>query len=594
MNIKVQAGNYEKMGITKCGNDVIFTFQCPRETACAILLFDKVGKKLKARVTVPKEYCIGSVRSIRLLDFSTEEYDYCYEIDGKKQRDPYGVRVIGREIWADKKRDLESEVLLSGFPEEEFAWGEDKAPEIPAQEMIMYKLHVRGFSMERPGKKRGTFAALADSVEELKELGITSLEVMPVYEFEEWMEPEKINYWGYAPSDYFAVKASYAYTDKPECELKKLIQKLHNHKMEFIMEMHFENKINPNLIIEVLRFWLKEYHVDGFKLLGEKLPIEAVVKDPYLSRTKIFYEGFPYELIQKEKYDNLYVYNEEFLYPARKMLNHLGGDMTEFLGQMQKQQEIQHFVNYISNNNTFTLADVFSYNEKHNSANGEENLDGNDWNFSSNYGIEGRTRKAFVKRIREKQIRNALAVLYLAQGIPLLWSGDEAANSQEGNNNAYCQDNKIGWINWKKGREQERLREFVRQMIAFRKAHPILSMKEPFRRNDYKKLGYPDLSYHGAEAWISDIRGTTRSVGVMYTENYAQEETPKEADTFLYIGYNFYMGMQNFALPKLPKGKHWYLVMSTEEEEPFLSEPKKLEKNYYETFGQTICILQGR
>ena len=268
--------------------------------------------------------------------------------------------------------------------------------------------------------------------------------------------------------------------------------------------------------------------------------------------------------------------------------------MTEFLGQMQKQQEIQHFVNYISNNNTFTLADVFSYNEKHNSANGEENLDGNDWNFSSNYGIEGRTRKAFVKRIREKQIRNALAVLYLAQGIPLLWSGDEAANSQEGNNNAYCQDNKIGWINWKKGREQERLREFVRQMIAFRKAHPILSMKEPFRRNDYKKLGYPDLSYHGAEAWISDIRGITRSVGVMYTENYAQEETPEEADTFLYIGYNFYMGMQNFALPKLPKGKHWYQIMDTAQMCPFFKEPRLLKNNSYEAFGQTISILVGR
>ena len=111
---------------------------------------------------------------------------------------------------------------------------------------------------------------------------------------------------------------------------------------------------------------------------------------------------------------------------------------------------------------------------------------------------------------------------------------------------------------------------------------------------DYKRTGYPDLSYHGAEAWIGGINGASRSLGVMYSEVYAKDEDTDEKETFLYIGYNFYMGMQNFALPKLPKGKHWYLVMSTEEEEPFLPEPKKLEKNYYETFGQTICILQGR
>ncbi len=594
MEIIVQAGNYEKMGITKCGNDVIFTFQCPRETACAILLFEKNTKELRHKVSVPKEYCIGSVRSVRISNLATKDYDYCYEIDSKRVRDPYGVKVIGREVWADKKRNLQDEVLLSGFADEEFDWQGDVLPEIAPEQMILYKLHVRGFTMERQGRKKGTFAAVSEHLEELCDLGITSVEFMPVYEFEEWMKEDKLNYWGYAPSDYFAVKASYAYTNEPEKELKELIRKMHRHHMEFIMEMHFDNKINHNLIIEILRFWIKEYHVDGFKLLGADLPMGAIVQDPYLSRTKIFYESFPSEITNREQYENLYLYNEDFLYPARKMLNHLGGDMAEFLAQIKKQQKSRHFVNYISNNNTFTLADVFSYNEKHNSENGEENLDGNNWNFSSNYGVEGRSRKGFVCKIRQKQIRNALATLYLAKGIPLLWNGDEAANSQEGNNNAYCQDNRIGWVNWRKGKEQENLRAFVKEMISFRKNHPILSSKEPFQMSDYKKLGYPDLSYHGAEAWISDIRGTTRAVGMMYTENYAQDEPPKEADTFLYIGYNFYMGMQNFALPKLPKGKHWYLIMTTEEEQPFLKEPKRLFKNSYEAFGQTICILQGR
>lgn len=594
MNIIVQAGNYEKMGTQKYGNDVIFTFQCPKETACAILLFEKHTKELRHKVSVPKEYCIGSVRSIRISNLPVKEYHYCYEIGGSRVRDPYGVKVIGREIWADKKRDLQTELLLSGFYTEEFDWQKDRLPEIAPQDMILYKLHVRGFTMERQGRKKGTFAAVSENLEELRDLGITSVEFMPVYEFEEWMGEDKLNYWGYAPSDYFAVKASYADTQEPEQELKELIRKMHRYHMEFIMEIHFDNKTNYNLIIEILRFWIKEYHVDGFKLLGANLPIEAIVQDPYLTRTKIFYESFPSEFIKGEQYRNLYLYNEDFLYPARKMLNHFGGDMTEFLAQIKKQGKSQHFVNYISNNNTFTLADVFSYNEKHNSENGEENLDGNNWNFSSNYGVEGRSRKGFVCKIRQKQIRNALAMLYLAKGIPLLWNGDEAANSQGGNNNAYCQDNRIGWVNWRKGKEQDNLHEFVKAMISFRKAHPILAGKEPFQMNDYKKLGYPDLSYHGAEAWISDVRGTTRAVGMMYTENYAQEKPPKEADEFLYIGYNFYMGMQKFALPKLPKGKHWYLIMTTEEEQPFLKEQKRLNENFYEALGQTICILQGR
>lgn len=593
MEWKIQAGDYKKMGIAKYKNDVIFTFKCNKETACAVLLFDKSTKGLKARIRVPKEYCIGSVRSIKILNISTESYIYCYEIDKKRIKDPYGVRVIGREKWGDSNRDLNEE-LFSGFSTGEFDWEDDRAPEISANKMIMYKLHVRGFTMEQKGKKRGTIEALKDRLEELESLGITTVEIMPLYEFEERVDLDKINYWGYAPSDYFAVKAAYAYTKEPEKEFKSLIKKMHKYNMELIMEIHFDRKINHNLIIEILRFWVMEYHVDGFRLLGERLPIEEIIQDAYLSRTKIFYESYPQKLLERSDNSNFYVYNDEFLYPVRKILNRLGGDMTEFVDHMQKQQKPQNVVNYISNNNTFTLADVFSYNEKHNGDNGEENLDGNNWNFSSNYGIEGATRKSFIKKIREKQIRNAIAILYLAQGIPLLWSGDEVANSQNGNNNAYCQDNPVGWINWKNGKFQKQLSGFVKEMIAFRKKHPILSMEEPMKKSDYKKIGYPDLSYHGEKAWLPDMNGSARAIGMMYSESYVKKEDLEEEDTFIYIGYNFYMEMQTFALPKLPRGKNWYLIMNTSEEQPFLEEPKRLEKNLYESKGQTICILQGR
>ena len=443
--------------------------------------------------------------------------------------------------------------------------------------------------MDGRGRNKGTFAAVMDRLSYLKELGITTLECMPVYEFEELMENGRLNYWGYAPSDYFAVKSSYASQKDADWEFKSLILETHKQQMELIM--HFVPEQTAGAIIEILRYWVMEYHVDGFKLLGAGLPIAEIAKDPYLTGTKIFYEKFPYDL-KEENYGNIYVYNDDFLYPARKMLNHLGGDMVEYTEVMKRQQDGGHSVNYIANSNTFTLADVFSYNEKHNGDNGEENLDGNNWNYSTNYGVEGATRRQFVKKIREKQMRNAMAMLCLARGIPLIWSGDEIGNSQNGNNNAYCQDNRIGWVNWKNEGRYEEYTEFVRELLQFRKEHPILFSEKPFQMSDYKRTGYPDLSYHSSEAWISDVKGNARAVGVMYSESYAKEEDTEE--TFLYIGYNFYMGLQVFALPKLPKGKHWYQIMDTAQMCPFFKEPRLLKNNSYEAFGQTISILVGR
>ncbi len=608
MGLKIQAGDYGNMGVRKCGDSVTFTFQCPKETACAVLLFDRRTKAQTVRIEVPERYCVGSVRSVTVFPLKTERYFYCYEIDGERMRDPYGERIVGREKWGDRTREPEKELLLSGFNREGFDWEEDTAPEIPAEEMAIYKLHIRGFSMDARGKKRGTFEAVRDRLSYFRELGITTLEFMPIYEFEELMEDtedkkengeedqevskeRKINYWGYTKSDYFAVKSSYASGRDAAWELKTLVKQIHAEGMEILMEMHFGPEQTLSFMIEVLRYWVMEYHVDGFKLLGAALPIEGIAKDPYLSRTKLFYESFSYDLLEEGSYHNLFVYNDDFLYPVRKMLNHLGGDMIEFTDQMHRQDASLHFVNYIANSNTFTLADVFSYNEKHNGDNGEENLDGNDWNYSTNYGVEGPSRRQFVKKIREKQMRNAMAVLCLAKGIPLIWSGDEIGNSQNGNNNAYCQDNKVGWVNWKNENYYGEYREFIRQLLAFRKKHPILTKEEPLRMTDYRQIGYPDLSYHGAEAWIGSLSGSSRSVGVMYCEAYAEEEAE---ETFLYVGYNFYMGVQVFALPKLPKGKHWYQIMDTGETRPFFEEPKLLTKNSYEAYGQTISILIGR
>ena len=255
---------------------------------------------------------------------------------------------------------------------------------------------------------------------------------------------------------------------------------------------------------------------------------------------------------------------------------------------MRKQKKYAGFVNYAASNDGFTLADVFMYSEKHNEANGENNADGNDWNYSDNYGIEGPTRKKYIESLRKKQLRNAITAVFLAQGIPLLAAGDEIGNSQRGNNNAYCQDNAVGWVNWKNDKKYASLQQFVKKMTAFRKAHPVLRMEEPMRMNDYKGLGYPDLSFHCDSAWTVGFSPNRQSVGMLYCGPYA------DCEEMIYVAYNFHTGKQFLALPKLPKSKKWYKVMDTGNENGFLEKEVKMDAVQVEIAGMSIQILIGK
>lgn len=625
MEITIKEGNYERLGAYLEHNALIFTFEGEREDDCAILFYEKnTGKEMK--VEIPEEYCLGSLRSVKIEGLYWKDYNYNYVRNGEIYTDPYARKIVGRECWGDENREKQNYRICGGFEKDGFDWKKDHHPEIAKSDMILYKLHVRGFTMDggARGGEKGTFAGVTSKIPYLKELGITTVEVMPVYEFEEfefetepqlpdylnWVEREddKIkkpvlkkvkehrNFWGYTKeSNYFAVKASYG-KKNATVELKELIRTLHENEMELVMEFYFDERENHNLILDVLRYWLREFHVDGFHLLGKNLPVTAIVQDAILSRTKIFYTGFDYALLEKKtNYDRLYVYNDEYLYPVRKMLNHYGGNMNEFAGQQRKQHEVQGFVNYLTSNNGFTLLDLFSYEQKHNEENGEENTDGNDWNFSSNCGAEGKTTRKHVREFRECQLKNAIAVLFLGQAVPLLWSGDELGNSQQGNNNAYCQDNEIGWINWKGKKRYQWLTEFVSKMIAFRKVHPILTMAEPMKMNDYANQGMPDLSYHCESAWTTGVLSNQQSLGVMYCGKYAKKEDGS-FDNYIYVAYNFHVGDSELALPKLPRRKKWYLVMNTgRTEAPFLEQEEVLKNQQKITVkGQTVSILIGR
>ena len=620
-NRRIREGDYAKPGVTIQGEWTTFTFDAEKEDSCFVVLKDIQTEK-EEKIAVPAEYCMGSVRSIAVADLHLEHLIYDFKINGKKVMDPCAHAIMGRQVWNDSSRSRQQYEVHGAFDVQEFDWGEDVCPEIPREQMIMYKLHVRGFTMDSGTRSvPGTFRALMNRIPYLKKLGVTTVELMPVYEFEElilkekavlpeyisWQVrkedqikpeacamPERVNLWGYAPANYFAVKASYAKGQDAAVEWKKLIRALHENHMECVMEMYFPENVNQNLILDALRYWVREYHVDGFHLLGENLPVTQIAQDAWLRRTKIFGAVFENAVLWHPcRYPHLYVYNDEYLYPVRALLNHKNGGMDAFACQQRKQHQYHGFVNYISDNNGFSLRDLFCYEQKHNEENGEENRDGSDWNMSANYGVEGRSRKQRIVRIRERQMCNAVAVLFLAQGVPLLYEGDETGDSQNGNNNVYCQDNPTGWVNWKKDERYAWFREFVARMAAFRREHPVLAADMPKQLSDAKGTGYPDLSYHGENAWISDLSGERQSLGMLYCGKEDGDGT--EGEEFLYVGCNFHMGPTRLALPKLPGKKKWYLLMDTARERaPFLKEEERVDAPRIELCGQSVVILTGK
>ena len=609
MSLVVREGNYLVLGASISKNQVTFTFEGEKEDNCRIVLTNKITKE-KQFVSVPESYCMGSLRSVTVSGFRPQEYNYIYEINGQEKLDPYATVIVGREKWNDESREAEMYKLSAGFCVNTFSWGQDKNPEIPKSDMIMYKLHVRGFTMgnKTAGKSRGTFLAVKNKIPYLKDLGVTTVELMPIYEFEEMPIPkevdvpeyvkyqpelaekiqpalldnklQKVNYWGFGPGEYFAVKASYASEpEKASLEFKKLVKAFHDNQMECVMEMFFPEDTSHNLIMEVLHYWVKEYHVDGFHLIGNNLPLTGIVQDPLLSRTKIFADHFNGQYDAGRKYKNLYIYREEYQYVVRQILNNYDCDIHEFMNQQRKQGENYGFINYITNNNGFTLADLFMYNDKHNEANGENNNDGPEYNFSNNYGVEGPTRKRFIVETRRGRMRMAFTMLMLAQGVPLILAGDEFGNSQNGNNNAYCQDNEIGWVNWSQFNRYKEDREFLKALIHFRKENGLITKEVPFKFNDYRSMGAPDLSYHGENAWIAQLDPGKKSVGVLYCGAYAKEG---QGNTDLYIGYNFYSEEVKLALPTITD-KKWY------------NGEVLLEEQLYTTIpAQSIIVLYGR
>lgn len=254
----------------------------------------------------------------------------------------------------------------------------------------------------------------------------------------------------------------------------------------------------------------------------------------------------------------------------------------------------------ITSHNGFTLRDLVSYEEKHNEANGEENRDGADWNYSWNCGEEGPSKSLKIEHLRLRQMKNALAMVFFSQGIPMIYGGDECGNSQQGNNNAYCQDNELGWINWENGSLGKKMQDYVIRLSDFRRRYPVFRQKNPLRCSDYLGIGMPDLSYHGKSAWYGEFEPSSRRIGMLYTSDYVTADSGEtKAEDYVYVIYNFHGSPKEFALPVLPGKRNWYLVLDTGREESggFYEEGKEIlieERKTMVVEAYTILVLSGR
>ena len=607
--IRAYKGDPVNPGVSRKTAGINFAVEIPCGISASLVLYRKGAALPEVEIPFTEEHRTGRMCAILISGLKPDKYEYNFRAAGKIMQDPFARVIRGREKFGAPVSEDEHAVRCGFLSEKEYDWKEDTAPQIPYNEMILYKVHVRGYTKQAKlsPRKKGTFAGLVEMIPYWKEMGINAIELMPAYEFQECTcketagsmavrskKDDRINYWGYAQGFYFAPKASYCATKEPDREFRDMVHALHQAGIECIMEMYFPENTPSLQVVRSLWMWKLFYHVDGFHLQGDSLPVTAAAQDLLLSRTKLFYTHFdPILLENAKKYHHLYVYSDEYLYPARKMLNHMEGNLNEFFCQQRKQNSVEGFVNYITNNNGFTLWDLFSYCEKHNLENGEDNCDGNSFNYSSNCGVEGNTRKRYIDNLRKKQVRNALAMEFLAQGVPLVLGGDEFLNSQQGNNNAYCQDNKTGWLNWKKQKKETWLSEFIKNLTDFRREHPIIASEHPMELNDYGRKGFPDLSYHGESAWISSIPADRQAAGILYCGEY-EKKTDQTPDDYIYIGYNFHSGLSHLALPKLPQNKKWYLLMTTAAENSFLPEKEILEDQHLLAIeGQSINIVIG-
>ncbi|MCM1125034.1 MAG: alpha-amylase family glycosyl hydrolase [Lachnospiraceae bacterium] len=577
LNWKISSFKPYEPGVFLIRNGIRFAAEFSGNNECGIILYDSKGQKTK--IPFSQEGRCGNLYGIQIEGVETLPRGYQFYDGNDIVMDSYAQTVHGLEKWGG--RDGGKRPLCAGFDSGGFDWEGDAPLGIPYEDTILYGLNVRAFTMHKSSGviHRGTFEGVIEKIPYLKSLGITAVLLMPCYEYEECMtlpagagttvlsidgrtgkeaEISRLDCWGFRKGFYFAPKASYSAGASPVHSFQQMVKELHQNGIEVMMHFYFPPEVKQSDILRILKHWVLKYHIDGARVSGFHIPFRMLMQEGFLSDTKIWCDYIPDE--EKDGCHN--VKNFSFSHGNYKndMRRFLKGD-EGFVGAVlnyQRQNPADYgVINYFADYDGFSLYDCVSYERKHNELNGEENRDGAERNYTWNCGIEGETRKKAVRRLRLKQLKNALALLFFSQGTPFLFSGDEFGNSRRGNNNCYCQDNASGWIEWKETDFAKELLSYTRFLIGLRREYRILHMKREMSVMDTKSCGYPDISYHGIEAWRPDLGHMSRIFGTMLCGQYAGEEP------FFYIACNMHWESHRLALPKLPPEQAWVKISDT-------------------------------
>jgi isoamylase len=651
--IHYRIGKVLPYGATIVPDGINFSIFSSDSTYCELLLYYKDEVEPYMVLPFPDEFRIGNVYSMIVFDLDYESVEYGYRMDGpynpqegywfdktKILLDPYAKSVSGRTVWGVKP-DYSNPFQHRGrIIYDDFDWQGDKPLEIPLKDLIIYETHVRSFTRhESSGSKYpGTFAGLRDKIPYLKELGINCIELLPVFEFDEFENHRTIdstvlyNYWGYSTVCFFAPKAGYAASGPfglEADELKNLIKELHKNGIEVMLDVVFNhtaegNELGPyisyrgidnktyylltpdgnyynfsgcgntmncnnsivrNCILDALRYWASDYHIDGFRfdlaaILSRDVNgvpmtspplLESLAHDAILGRCKLIAEAWDagglYQVGSFPSWGRWAEWNGKYRDCVRKFIKGDSESAPELFLRLNGSKDLygnrsaEASINFITCHDGFTLYDMVSYNEKHNLENGENNNDGGNDNNSWNCGIEGETDDKTINALRLRQMKNSTALLLLSRGVPMLLSGDEFANTQFGNNNAYCQDNDISWLNWNRLNENKELVQFFQLIIAFRKVHPVLR-NHSFDTGE-NSTGYPEFSLHSKEPWQIDSNQPTLTFGFMFVEDkikYCLKQS-----TYIYVAVNSHWESHTLKLPIVPTGYIWHFVCNTYE-----------------------------
>jgi glycogen operon protein len=573
-------------------------------------------------------------------------------------------------------RDNAAFAPLAAVVDPSFTWGTDRPPRTPWHNTVIYEMHVRGFSMRHPAippHLRGTYEALTTepALEHLKKLGVTAVELMPVHHHARDRHLEErglTNYWGYNSYGYFAPERRFAASRTPAGavrEFKRMVRSLHDAGLEVILDVVYNhtaegNQLGPTLslkgidnysyyrlvadtpryymdftgcgntlnmqcpqvlqlIMDSLRYWVLEMHVDGFRfdlasaLARELFDVDRlgaffdiIHQDPVLSQVKLIAE--PWDLgqggYQVGNFPVLWTeWNGKYRDSVRQFWKGEGTSLSELATRLSGSNDLYAHggrqpyasINFVTAHDGFTLNDLVSYNDKHNENNGEENRDGENNNISWNCGVEGPSTDAAVIELRERQKRNFLATMLLSQGVPMISHGDELGRTQLGNNNAYCQDNPITWIDWNLDADRKTLLDFARKLVQFRRAQPTLRRRKYFQgRNIRGRQDVAWLSPDGREmddaAWQA---GFVRTLGMLLSgtaiEEVNERGEPITGDTVLVL-LNGHTDKVPFTLPEVENHHQWQRVVDT-------FDPLGVERRYkagvhYALQGRSVAVFK--